>query len=401
MEPAAGMRRYLAVLLGLCGVVLATVLTLNLIIGARALGSAEGTRQAAVWQEKTRGVTYAPPAGNTRPFKALRLADRLPSINAVVLGSSTVMGLTETLFPTGWRTYNMAVTGNVTGAIAAEAAYIEQHFSPPVRHVLVGLDWSVGNIYGAGNVGTMDLSADFYTRAYDSHAVPVLKRIEDALSWPRVASLGAVISDALKSDAPVEALHHALFDFGGREYRCSDNATARDFDLINRGLCRGYRYDGSWTFANDSRLSPAQAATLSSAAAAPSSKYTRLLCSTEGAPNAAYLDHLAATAKRFKEKGGEMIFLLPPLAPGLEAALMNNARWKPCLEKTKAALAAWAQREGLTVIDAGASERASCTAYEFADEHHAYPECNARILQQFFAELKAGQVRAGLYAATQ
>ena len=399
MEPAAGMRRYLAVLLGLCGVVLATVLTLNLIIGARALGSAEGTRQASVWQEQSRGVTYAPPAGNTRPFKALRLADRLPSINAVVLGSSTVMGLTEALFPPEWRTYNMAVTGNVTGVIAAEADYIERRFSS-VRHVLVGLDWSVGNIYGTGGVGQVDLAADFYTRAYDINEVPLIKRIEDALSWPRVASLGSVMSGALKSDAPMAALHGALVDFGGREYRCPDNAVARDFDLINRGLCRGYRYDGSWTFANDSRLSPAQAATLSSAAAAPSSKYTRLLCSTEGAPNAAYLDHLAATAKRFKEKGGEMIFLLPPLAPGLETALMNNARWKPCLEKTKAALDAWARKEGLTIIDAGAAERAGCTSHEFADEHHAYPECNARILQKFFAELKAARVLAGLYVTT-
>lgn len=392
------MRRYLAVLLGLCGVVLATVLTLNLIIGARALGSAEGTRQASVWQEQTRGVTYAPPAGNTRPFKALRLADRLPSINAVVLGSSTVMGLTEALFPPEWRSYNMAVTGNVTGVIAAEAAYIERHFTS-VRHVLVGLDWSVGNIYGAGGVGQVDLSADFYTRAYDSNAVPLIKRIEDALSWPRVTSLGSVIGGALKSDAPMAALRGALFDFGGREYRCPDNAVARDFDLINRGLCRGYRYDGSWTFANDSRLSPAQAATLSAAAAAPSSKYTRLLCSTDGTPNAVYLDHLAATAKRFKDKGGEMIFLLPPLVPGLEAALMKHPRWKPCLEKTKTALAAWAQREGLVVIDAGAAERAGCSSYEFADEHHAYPECNARILQKFFAELNAGQVQTGLYAA--
>ena len=92
-----------------------------------------------------------------------------------------------------------------------------------------------------------------------------------------------------------------------------------------------------------------------------------------------------------------MIFLLPPLVPRLENALLNHPRWKPCLEKTKSTLNAWAQREGLTVIDAGASERAGCTSYEFADEHHAYPECNARVLQKFFGELKAGRVVAGLY----
>ena len=173
--------------------------------------------------------------------------------------------------------------------------------------------------------------------------------------------------------------------------------SARDFDVINNSLCRGYRYDGSWTFANDSRLSPAQAATLAVAAAAPSSKYTRALCSDQGRPNMQVLNHLGATALRYAARGGRVWFLLPPLSPGLEAAIASVPRWKACLDETKAALDQWARQYQATVIDAGASERFGCTSAEFADEHHAYPECNAKVLSRFFRDLEQGRVTAGLY----
>src|SRR5262249_14952115 len=94
-----------------------------------------------------------------------------------------------------------------------------------------------------------------------------------------------------------------------------------------------------------------------------------------------------------------MVLLLPPLAPGLEAALARQPRWSACLAHTKAALDTWARRAGVSVIDAGAAERAGCTPQEFVDEHHAYPECNGRILRRYFEALAAGQVTPGLYTA--
>jgi hypothetical protein len=397
MDNATHMRTYLIALFGVLGVALAAVLAMNLALGARALGSAGAAREASQWQQSTKGVTYAPPISLTLPFKALRLADRLPDINAVVLGSSALMGITEAHFPPSWRIYNLTFAGNATSATAAQAEYIERTHGDRIRYLLVGLDWSVGNLYAPGMVAKADLSPQAYQRAYTDNAVPFLKRVEDALSWPRVATLGQVLVSTLRSGAPVEDLRRTLSEAGGREYRCPDGATARDFDLVNRGLCRGYRYDGSWTFANDSRVTPAQAVTLSAAAATPSSKYTKSLCSNGGAPNTAYLDHLATTARRLKASGGEMVLLLPPLVPGLEAALLQHERWRPCLEKTKSALDAWGRQHGLTLIDAGAAERWGCTSLEFADEHHAYPECNARVLKRYFSERAAGRVPAGLY----
>ena len=397
------MRRYLFVLVGVLGLTLAVILTLNLKLGDRGLGNLEATRAASEWQQATRGVTYAPPVGGSGPFKVLRLADRLPEINALVLGSSTLMGVTPAVLPASWRVYNLTVTGNPTAAIAGEARYIEQHFSGRVRWILAGLDWSVGHLYHPGDVGVADLSPASVPQAYAAaKAVPLVKWLEDALSWPRVATLAGMFSIAIKNDNKIKYLQQTLFDVGGGEYRCADGAAttvARDFDVINRGLCRGYRYDGSWTFANDSRLSPAQAATLAAAAAAPSSKYTKLLCTTQGEPNAEYLRHLGDSATRLASAGGQMIFVLPALAPGVERALLGSARWCGCLTRTKATLDAWAKQHRVFVIDAGAAELYGCVSTEFVDEHHAYPECYQRILPRFFRDLEAGRVTPGLYRA--
>ena len=397
LQTAALMRRYLSVLLVTLGLALGAVVTLNLILGDRGLGNLQATSAASQWQQTTRGVTYAPPVGATGPFKILRLADRLPEINAIVLGSSTLMGVTQGVVPADWRIYNLTVTGNATGSIASEARYIAQHLSGSVRWIFAGLDWSIGNIYLPGEASDGDLSVSAVSRAYTRNSIPLGKRLEDALAWPRVANLGAMLAAAVKSTEPMNALRHTLFDLGGAEYRCADGALARDFDVINRGLCRGYRYDGSWTFANDSRLTPAQAATMAVAAAAPSSKYTQHLCTTQGEPNAAYLQHLGETAQRFAAKGGRMIFVLPPLVPGMEATMMKHPRWESCLTRTKASLDAWARRHQVSIIDAGAAERYGCTNVEFVDEHHAYPECYQRVLQRYFRDLDAGRAGAGLY----
>lgn len=92
-----------------------------------------------------------------------------------------------------------------------------------------------------------------------------------------------------------------------------------------------------------------------------------------------------------------MIFVLPALAPGLERALMGNARWRECLARTKATLDAWAKQHRVMIIDAGAAELYGCVSTEFSDEHHAYPECYQRVLPLFFRELEAGRVTPGLW----
>jgi hypothetical protein len=121
------------------------------------------------------------------------------------------------------------------------------------------------------------------------------------------------------------------------------------------------------------------------------------LCANGGAPNQEILKSLGETARRFAGRDRRLVFLLPPLAPGVEQALRKTPRWSACLDRTKSDLDAWAMQYQVTLIDAGASERYGCLPMEFSDEHHAYPECNARMLRRFFTDVAAGRVGAGLY----
>jgi len=92
-------------------------------------------------------------------------------------------------------------------------------------------------------------------------------------------------------------------------------------------------------------------------------------------------------ARGFKNKGGGIVFLLPPLLPGMERALATAPATAAYLTHTKLALQQWSQHENLTLIDAGKSEDFGCVATEFVDEHHALPECYAKIFVRFQSNL--------------
>jgi hypothetical protein len=389
--------RFLAVLLVLCGSVLAVILALNLLLGERALGSPEVTRMASEWQQRSKGVTYAPPTTHTRAFKILRLADRLPEINGVVLGSSTLMGITEGLFPPPLRVYNFSLTANPTAAITAEAEYLARRHGDRVRWMLIGLDWPIGMIYYDFKVPDFDLSRDNAGAHAAPRDVALHRRLADALSYPRVVNLAKALRHVATAADPVANFRGTFLDIAGPEYRCAEGVPARDFDVVNRGLCLGFRYDGSWTFGGEKRLTTQRSAVLARAAAAPSSKFSRFLCQSRGEPNREYLERLAAVAQRQAGAGGRALFYLPPLIPGMERYMMEVPQSKACLDRTRDVLDGWARASGVTVIDAGQSERYGCLPAEFLDEHHAYPECHARVFERFRRDEAAGRVSSGIY----
>jgi hypothetical protein len=92
-----------------------------------------------------------------------------------------------------------------------------------------------------------------------------------------------------------------------------------------------------------------------------------------------------------------LVFIVPPLIPGMEQAMTKAAAPNRCLARTKSVLDTWARDAGVTIIDAAASEAFGCTAEEFLDENHAWPECHARILRRYWADHARGAVAAGLY----
>ena len=91
-------RAYTWLVLALCAGFLVPMIALNLLLAANYL-RVDKNRLASDWQQATRGVTYAPPISHNRPFKTLRLNDRIDGINTVVFGSSTTMGIGEGAFP--------------------------------------------------------------------------------------------------------------------------------------------------------------------------------------------------------------------------------------------------------------------------------------------------------------
>lgn len=394
MTPSA---KYLGVMAGTAAVLLALILGLNFLLGARALGGPEVTQLASEWQQQSRGVTYAPPITRTRPFKSLRLAERIKDINAIVLGSSTNMGITASMFPSSLQAYNFTSTANPTSSLVGEAEYLLAKHGDRLRFMLVGLDWSIGMIYHTTPVTVADLSPHTALSAESHPPVALHRRIADALSYPKVLALLKALRADLRAGDPVDAFRRTFFDVASAPYPCADGDTARDFDVINRGICRGFRYDGSWTYGGDRRLTPARAAVLAQAAAAPSSKFSKYLCETGGEPNSEYLARFGKAAKDFAARGGRMVFLMPPIIPGMEVAMGGHEPNRICLERTKAVIGQWARQNAITVIDAGRSERYGCEAADFSDEHHAYPQCLGRVLASYFRAEREGRMQYGLF----
>jgi hypothetical protein len=388
--------RYLGILLAIAGLVLGLILALNLLLGERGLGGPEVMRSASVWQQETRGVTYAPPITASRWFKALRLADRLPEINTVVFGSSTAWGIGTNVLPEQYRLYNLASTGNPLPSIIGEVEYLQRQHAEGLKWMVVPLEWAIGGLYDRTPPPVVDFSPETALAESRSSTVSLLRRIQDAWAYPKVVNLLQALRAVARGPEPLVAARDLFFGGAGLQYTCADGTPARDFDVVNRGVCAGFRYDGSWSFGGEKRLTDAQAAVLSRAAAARSSKFSRALCSTGGQPNVQYLQRLAEAVRLIKKSGGDMLFILPPLVPGLEQAMTADSENQTCLMLTRQTLGAWAQQTGVTVLDAGKSERYGCTAGEFLDEHHAYPECYRRVMGFYFQAQREGRASHGL-----
>ena len=397
-DPAArAAGTYVAVLAGLLGLLLGTVVGLNLLLGDRAQGSPGITQAASEWQERTHGVTYPPPITRTRPFKSLRLQDRLPGIDGVVLGSSTAMGITGSMFPPGVRVYNFTSAGNGTAGSIGEAKYIERHPGKAMKWLFLVVDWSVGAIYLDAPVQEIDLSPRAQLADAGRSALPFHSRIVDTLTLPKVKNLGAILLRIVRSPDRVAAFRQAFLQDASDEYACREGTPAKDFDVVNRGECSGYRYDGSWTYYAQDRLRDSETRALAQAAVAPSSKYSHYLIAARGEPFRPYLTAIAEVAHALHKRDGRMVAILPPLIPGMEKAFLASPKNGPYLGKTKAVLQRWARDNGIVVLDAGQAEDYGCVGPEFTDEHHATPDCFAKVMARFWRDYGRDGLPPGLY----
>ena len=390
-------KTYFFLTLSLCAAVLAPAIALNLALGDRSLGSAEVTKMASHWQQTTRGVTYSPPIMSNRPFKTLRLHDRLPEINAIVFGASSAMGITDAMFPENMRVYNFSQSGNVLASSLGEAQYIRAHFSDKIKWLIIPFDWSIGMVFEKDAPNKLDLSAEAALRGTGLQEPPLHRKLLDTLSLPKVANLGSVLLDVARSTEKWRTFRQVFFETSGDEYACPDGSRAKDFDILYRGKCGGFYYDGSSRFSAWKQIRAAEVKQKVLAASMPSSKYSQALQSTNGRPNMAFLDLVARLDRDLKQAGGMVIVILPPLIPGLEELLGTAPHSAANLTRLKSILSAWAEKERIVVLDAGRSERYGCKPLEFLDEHHAMRECYQKVFDRFWRDYRRGMA-TGLYA---
>jgi len=376
-------KTYVMLVPALCAGFLVPAAALNLMISIPAHDTSRN-RLASEWQQSTRGVTYAPPISQNRPFKTLRLTDRIAEIDTVIFGSSTTMGIPGDAFPPPLAAYNFAQSGNGLATVIGEAEYVAERWPGRVKLFVIPLDWALGFVYGGGEPLRVDLSAEAVLREAAAARPSPPALLADALSLPRLKILARVAREVLRAPDAAAAFRQVFLEPAGPEYRCPDGTPARDFDVTYQGTCNGFRYDGSATFADQKRVEAARAEGLLAAAVSGSSQYAAALRSGGGRLNPAYLERLAHFARRVQGAGGKLILLLPPLMPGMEQALAATVHSGGPLRQTREALEAWAGRERLTLLDAGRSERFGCAATEFIDPHHALPECYRKVFSRFF-----------------
>ncbi|MCC6610805.1 MAG: hypothetical protein IT515_14165 [Burkholderiales bacterium] len=377
-------KSYVALVLGLCLGILAPACALGLALSTAAY-RVDKNRLASEWQQATHGVTYAPPISLNRPFKTLRLLDRMSEADTIVFGSSTMMGVRQEAFPAGHTVYNFAQSGNPLRSMIGEARYIVGRWGERVKLLVIPLDWALGFVQQPDAPIPADLSAASVASATAAIRPSWRAELIDALSLPRLKILAGVLRDIARAPDRRAAFRGYFVDAGGPEYRCADGTPARDFDFVYRGLCNGFRYDGSATFAAQKPLREGEVAATLAAAVAGGSQYAVALQTQGGEPNPALLAALADLAHRVDRHGGRVLFLVPPLLPGVEAHLAATPHSRALLSRTKHALEAWAARERLTLLDAGRSERFGCQGVEFIDPHHALPECHRKVFARFFA----------------
>lgn len=340
---------------------------------------------ASEWQQKTHGITFTPTLGNNGLFKTLRLVDRFPDIDTVVLGASTAMTMDSNMLPRGWHLYNLTQSGSPLRDSIAQAEYMLEH-EPQVKHYLIAMDWAIDFIYEPEPISPYVPSSIIEAghRSAETGHHTFADNVKEAVSYPRMSKLWQVLRTMAHSPTPVTTFREYFLQLGSNEYTCPDGKSrGMDFGIYNRGACNGFRYDGSATFSDYTRAGDA-ARRLIVDAMASNSMYSRSLEHTNGVPNQVLLDHLARINDELVARGGQLILFMPPLIPGMEQAFMENPRLSPLLERTKQILNTWANEHHILLADFSQSGKVGCTADEFLDLHHATQTCYQKIWADFW-----------------
>lgn len=379
-------KRYLLWLSLLCSLTLLPAVMLNVLLILNEGDVKAMSFAASEWQERTHGVTYTPTMGNNALFKRLRLNDRLPEVDTVIMGSSTGMPIDQSMLPAGWHLYNLTMSGSPLSSSIAQAEYLVEH-APSIKHYIIALDWALDSVYQPSDIPAFDLSRPNRAALPDTPRPKVMDTLLEATSYLRMQKLWKVLTYIAHSTAPEKTVREYFFQMGSDEYTCPDGITlGKDFGIHNRGSCNGFRYDGSATYSDYTRAeNPGQ---LIFSALSSGSKYARALAHTQGAIDPGLFARLDALSQRIARNGGVLILHMPPLLPGLEKAFTARTPYSEYLARTKNEVRAWAAGKPVVLADFGQSEKYGCTYGEFLDEHHATSSCYHKVFANFWGSAR-------------
>jgi hypothetical protein len=376
-------KRYLVWLLILCCLTLLPAIALNLLLLKHEGDIQSMSFAASDWQQQTHGITYTPSLGANVLFKTLRLNDRLAETDTVIFGSSTGMPIDSTMLPQGWHLYNFTQRASPLSASIAQAEYLVVH-EPQIKHYIIALDWTLGFVYQAATITPVDLSRPQRDSAISAKNTPTrVATLQEAFSYPRMEKLWDILVQIAKSAYPQKTFREYFLQLGSDEYICPDGKTlGKDFGVYHRGSCNGFRYDGSATYSDYSRVDNVNRLIISSLNMG--SMYARALQQTQGAIDPGQFARLAALDQAIARNGGTLMLYIPPLVPGLENAFLSHPRFSAPLLRTKRELTAWARGKSVVIADFGQSEKFGCSPSEFLDEHHAVGSCYQKIFSVFW-----------------
>jgi hypothetical protein len=317
--------------------------------------------KAVRWQSSTKG-TVGLPIPHSTLFKDLSVKIQFDEskINALVLGSSTMMGIRREMFPKGMGIYNYSKNSNPLKKIIGEAYYFVEKYDN-VKWIVMGMDFSLGM--------TVD---NFRIVRYRDEAVrekiSFRDKFFDAITLSR---LKITLKNIFQNPYPDK-----------ERYPCPENdGIGKDFGTVLRpGGCAGFRYDGSATFNYHKMNKALWKSQLNEKAL---NLYISNLRKLTGRRNESFLNHLKKVNDRLVRRSGGLILVYPPLMPNAQDIILKSAVGKD-LKKYKKEIKEWASINKIKILDAGKSEEYGCVPEEFYDAHHALARCYSKIFNWFF-----------------
>lgn len=288
--------------------------------------------------------------------------------NAIVVGSSTVMGIREGHFAKPVHIFNLAKNSYFAPQTILEALRTIIKF-PTLKWVIMESNWSFGittafapNASSVANI----LQEEMTQQQKNSKELSYYELLQDLITLQRVKIV-------------LRNIYFSIIRSGNDIYICPGEKEANciDYkaDAPRKGA--GFRWDGSHTLGNHRNYVIGNNST---------SEYIEKFSATVKKSciheiNKEYFRELKKIARILQVRGGNLILLFSPMSPNIEYQILTSTVGGK-IKQYKKSVSNWATRTKVKLVDAGGSEKYGCSYDEFYDDHHALDSCYSKIWRQ-------------------